>query len=160
MRKVITKVFKYDELTDEAKEKALNWYVPIAYEYGWWEGILDDAGQIGLKIKGFDIDGSSIDASLMLSPLTVCKKILANHGSSCDTFSLAFRWFPTFQNVDDEGEPTYTEENIKDFLYELKEEYLSLLRAEQEFMTSKEAMEESIRANEYEFTEHGEKYIP
>ena len=46
--------FKYSELSDEAKEKARDWYRRASEEDSFWsEAVLDDAEQIG-KILGID----------------------------------------------------------------------------------------------------------
>lgn len=55
MSKVIeVEVFKYDELSDSAKEKARNWYIE-GMDYEWWEGVYDTAKEDGYE-KGFCID--------------------------------------------------------------------------------------------------------
>jgi len=45
-------------------------------------------------------------------------------------------------------------ENLYDINVDF-EEYLSLLRQEYEYLTSKDAIVETIQANDYEFTEEG-----
>lgn len=51
-------------------------------------------------------------------------------------------------------EDDYEDLNIE-FERALKEEYLSILRKEYDYLTSEEAIIETIRANEYEFDEEG-----
>ena len=43
------------------------------------------------------------------------------------------------------------------FLYALREDYRITLQKELEYMQSTEQIEETIRANEYEFTEEGKR---
>jgi hypothetical protein len=47
-------VFKYDELSDSAKQKAREWYLE-GMDYEWWEGVYEMAKEDG-KEKGFYID--------------------------------------------------------------------------------------------------------
>jgi hypothetical protein len=55
MSKVIeVEVFKYDELSDSAKQKARDWYIE-GMDYEWWEGTYEMAKEDG-KEKGFYID--------------------------------------------------------------------------------------------------------
>lgn len=56
MAKTLTKtVYTFDELDENAKEKAREWYKEGALQYEWWYTTLDDAKSIG-KIIGIEID--------------------------------------------------------------------------------------------------------
>ena len=48
-----TDVYTFDELSESAKETAMQWYREGAFDYEWWD--FEDAKQIG-KIIGIDID--------------------------------------------------------------------------------------------------------
>jgi len=52
---VKTKVYKFNELNDEAKEKAIMDLHDINTDFDWWCFVFDDAIEIG-KIIGIDID--------------------------------------------------------------------------------------------------------
>jgi hypothetical protein len=55
MSKVIeVEVFKYDELSDSAKEKARNWYIE-GMDYEWWEGVYESVKEDGYEL-GFCVD--------------------------------------------------------------------------------------------------------
>ena len=54
-----TKVYKFEELTDEQKEKAIEKLYDINVNYDQWDFTYDDAERIGLKLEGFDIDRGS-----------------------------------------------------------------------------------------------------
>lgn len=185
-----TTVFQYDELSENAKEKALDWYGAGAFDYSWWEFVYEDAEGIGLKITSFDLDrGRSIEGELTEYCHKVAKNIIEKHGESCETYKLAKVFLDKKAGLDaiiqktsecahrDDAEP---EENYKhdlcdecwlnqeaaedgyaqleaDFDNDLKQEYLSMLGKEYEWLTSRESMEESIRANEYEFDEDGNR---
>lgn len=51
----VTTVFKFDELSDKAKEKARDWYREGGLGYDWWGTVYDDAVQVG-ELIGIDID--------------------------------------------------------------------------------------------------------
>lgn len=55
MRTVETKVFTFDELSNDAKEKARAWYREGAFDYEWWDEVYDDAVTIA-KLMGIEIE--------------------------------------------------------------------------------------------------------
>lgn len=50
-----TTIYKFDELTDSAKERARDWYRQGAFDYEWWDCTYEDAKEC-LAIAGFTID--------------------------------------------------------------------------------------------------------
>src|SRR5690349_7069500 len=52
---VETQVFTFDELSDDAKDKAREWYREASCHDEWWDAVYDDATQCG-KILGIRID--------------------------------------------------------------------------------------------------------
>ena len=146
--KTITKtvtVYHYDELSEQAKENVLQMLCDINVDYNWWEFVYEDAEQIGLKLTSFDTGrGNDISGSLLWEPSEVKKAVLENHGKMCDTYKYV-------KSCD-----LRKEQEREDFLRGLLEEYLSMLKKEYEYLTSEEAIIETIQSNEYEFTENGE----
>ncbi len=56
MKHTIKKVFTFDELSDEAKEKAREWYRQGNCDDSYWsEGVLDQAEEIAEKYLGIDL---------------------------------------------------------------------------------------------------------
>ena len=55
MRVIEKTVYEFDELTDDAKEKAREWFRGIADDNWWSESVIDDAKRIGALI-GFRVD--------------------------------------------------------------------------------------------------------
>lgn len=49
-----TEVFTFDELDDDAKERAREWFREGGFNYEWWDFTLDQAREIG-AVLGFDI---------------------------------------------------------------------------------------------------------
>ena len=48
-------IYKFDELDDDAKEVARDWWRNGGLDYEWWDHIVDDAKRVGALI-GFEID--------------------------------------------------------------------------------------------------------
>lgn len=64
MRTETITLYKFDELSDEAKQKAMEWYSEGAMDYPWWDSVYDDFENI-CAILGIDLDrrrGSSTPA--------------------------------------------------------------------------------------------------
>lgn len=174
MRTIVTRtdVYKFDELSEEAKQTAVERLYDINVSFDWWDSVYDDAKTIDCKISGFDTGrGNSIDFACADACRTA-RLILANHGTECDTFKLAEKYAKDHGKIieeadkdedeDEEGEltdeyavDTLLDELDADFERALGEEYLSILRQEYEYLTSHEAIIETIKANEYDFTEDG-----
>lgn len=148
MRTIETKVYKFDELSNEAKEVARNWYREYAFDYEWWDFTYEDAERIGLKITSFDIDRHKIEGHLTEDVLEVIRRIRVEHGKKCGTYKLTV---PLYRRK------SLTEDEVEEFTHALLEEYLVMLRNEAEYIVSEEAVDESIRANDYEFTEDGRR---
>ena len=166
------KLYKFSELSDDAKQKALKKLAFINADHDWWEYTYDDAKNIGLKITEFDIYSNTIDGELTLDAIDVCKKILADHGDKCDTHKTAASALPELLAqqaiIDDDSIPDTAESDTKiaeaeekleelteEFEQAILEDYLSILKKEFEYLTSEKAIIETIEANDYEFTEKG-----
>jgi hypothetical protein len=168
MRTETINIYKFDELSDRAKDRARDWWREGALHYDWWDCTYEDAAQIGLKITGFDTGRScEIEGDFIGTAEESADKILAEHGDRCDTWAEANAYKKTLAEFmataekDEDGElATYAleadkEDIDKEFLRALLEEYLSTLRKEEEYQLSDEVAEEMLVANDYEFTEDG-----
>jgi len=175
-------LYKFDELDERAQEKALELFWDLNVDYDWWDTTYRDAASIGLRITGFDFDHrNTISGKLTDYMLDSCKLIRENHGRECETFKTAKDYlnqyiaaFVKWREIEQSSEVDDEFENWKpiDFLEEFKwtdeareieeeyrkallEDYLSILREEYDYLTSEENIKESIRANDYLFTEYG-----
>lgn len=189
MRKVEKTIYKFDELSEEAKKKAIENLWDCNVDYDWWDFIYEDANNVGLKITGFDLDrGDNVDIEFVDTAKDTAESILKEHGEQTETYLLAKSFLERFI-IEESEEEKYstlyqdiTPENEKeeileskyadkmnnaqdemenlseDFLEDLSNLYLTMLKEEYEYKTSEEAIIESIEANEWEFTEDGKMY--
>lgn len=147
MRTYTTKhtVYTFDELSEDGKQKAIESLCDINVDYDWWEYIYEDAGTIGLELTEFDLDRyKHAGGRLTENMQDVCKAIMAEHGEGTTTYQLAKQW-----------QHKHGEDNEEEFLKLLLEEYANILQKDYEYLTSEEAIIETIRANEYEFSKDG-----
>ena len=168
MRIVKVNVYKFSELSEQAKEKARNWWREGGLNYEWWDSIYYDAERIGLKITSFDLDRyRHAEGNFLLSANEVAANIFKEHGEQCKTYKTATQfmeeWQPVFNDYMDENGVNYESEMLEGHLMELEEEFLSslledysiMLQNEYEYMYSDEYVNETITINEYDFTEDG-----
>ncbi len=159
MKTVEITLYKYDELPESAKQKALESLRDINVFDDWHDSIYEDAKRIGCKIRGFDT-GRGNDCDLILNDpgLDICENILKEHGPNCSTYKIASELLPEFEkavSADDENHHEHLEETLGQ---QLSEEYLSMLRREYDYLTSRPQIESTILVTGYDFTEDGKIY--
>lgn len=159
-----TKVYKFDELTEEQKDKVIEKHCDINIDYEWWQFVYEDAEQIGLKITGFDLDRNRhAEGSFLLSADEVAANIIRDHGEQCETYKTAQNYLDEKNNnpMPDDDSDEFSEWEDKmlelddEFLKSLLEDYSIMLQKEYEYRTSEEAIIETIQANDYEFDVDG-----
>jgi len=171
MRTTTTNICKFNELSETAKQNAVNELSDINVDHNWWEGTYEDADFIGISIKAFDIYRHDITIEVSDIQQTA-NDILKEHGETCDTYKLAKEFIEDSDKlvskysdgvqtdrVSEDNIDAFDEDNQEleaQFVKQLGECYLTILREEYEYRTSEEAIIETIEANDYEFTEGGE----
>ena len=201
MRTETIKIYKFEELSEKAQEKAIEKFHDINTHYDWWEHVYEMYKE---DETGFDIDkryisgfasqgdGAMFEGSPnedILNFITpgynnqqyqknwsrVIKLIKNGDINIYGSFKHHGHYYHSksySDNLDAEmtndwyGKNYSNIEDIcEDILYEIREHYEDIcnkiyhsLEQEYEYYTSREAIEESIIANEYEFTEDGEQY--
>lgn len=159
-----TKVYKFDELTEDQRQKAVENLYDINVSYDWWDFIYDDAENIGLKLTGFDIGrGNYAKGHFIISAHQVAANIIRDHGEQCETYKTAQDFLTEVNSrpMPDEDSDEFSDweyemvEMEKEFLKSLLEDYRIMLSREYDYRTSEEVIIETIKANDYEFTEDG-----
>lgn len=159
MRTVRTKVYKFSELSEPAKKKAIEWYLSASdIDQFWYAEINEDAKNIGLQIT--DCDEYSIDGNFTLSANEVAANIFRDHGEETETYKTARKfmdeWEPVFaEYLQTEEMETELMDIETEFLKSLLEDYRIMANKADEYYHSPEYAIESIKANEYEFTKEG-----
>ena len=169
MKTIEINLYKFRELGEDAKQKALEKLYDINVSFDWWDGMYEDAKRIGLRITGFELDRRrGADGEFTLSACEVAQNILNEHGETCETFQTAtdflHDWQPVFNNYIDETHESFESyeaeqtmlEMEDEFLKSLLEDYSIMLQNESEYLMSEEAVVETIESNDYDFTVNGE----
>ncbi len=161
--------FKFSELSDKAKQKALEKLADINVDYEWWQFTYEDAKNIGLKITSFDLDRhQDATGNFIAGALECAHKIEAGHGAECPTYITVKAFLADRDELvalaprDENGE--FEDERELDsaldaceaeFLKSILEDYSIMLQSEYEYQTSEAQIIESIEANDYDFTAEG-----
>lgn len=165
----ITTVYKFKELSERAQEQAIQKLYDINVDHDWSESVLEEAKDMGLKIESFDLDRNrNAKGKVLTSEREIADEILKNFGKDCDIYKCADAFLTRRDKIindapkDASGEVLDVEkldaeldECEEEFRANLLEEYALLLQKEYEYQTSREAIIETIEANDYEFTEEG-----
>ncbi len=199
MKTVTINAYTFDELNDEAKEKAREWFRKDYPEHGWWEFVYEDFKEKAFN-AGFDVgeiyfsgfwsqgDGAMFEyssihnslrvefiKSLKLSPMregwlinNTCVSGSAKHSghyyhNKCVSHSIYwevdngdlhysstfYQWIEIYAD--------YFENYVIDKYDDLCHELYRSLEKEYEYFVSNEAVDETIRINEYLFTKEGKR---
>ncbi|MBT2560171.1 hypothetical protein J7E50_02910 [Pedobacter sp. ISL-68] len=169
MKTVHLNLYPFAELSEDAREKALNDHRFINVDDAWWDSIYEDANQSGLKINGFEFDtGYYCNAEFTEDAIFCAGKILDAHGENTPTYQTALSFWTRrngivagspkdqnaeFENVEELDDLLDKAED--DFLTAIRWEYHSLLIREYNCQTSDTAITETLEANDYHFTADG-----
>lgn len=182
MRTIRTKVYKFDELTPDAQNKAVELLNDINTMHNWWnytiENMVNMLAENGfnnaeISFSGFSSqgDGACFDADIDLSKFSENKRIVSIAESYCG-FHIAKNSFANHYSHERTRYVEYNELNgdrINEALKQLSEtieaKRLSLskqiyrdLEKEYEYLSSREAIIETIKANDYDFFKDGKLY--
>lgn len=162
MRTIRTKVYKFNELSEQAKDTAVMELSDINVMDDFYvETNMEDAKEIGLVIK--TLDDNSPNKGYFIGTAQECANaILQNHGINCATYKSAQYFIKQIDELYPDMDGDEIEEEInhleEEFLNDILEDYRIMLNKEYEYLTSKEAIIETIEANEYDFTKDGKLF--
>jgi hypothetical protein len=173
MRTIEKTVYAFSELSETAKQKAVQNLSDINVDYQWWEFTYEDAKSIGLEITSFELY-RKCNGKLTDSAYCVASNIIGQHGEICQTYENAKNFISEWNalvikhsdgvntsKVSEENEEAFdieADELEAEFLKSLLEDYSIILQKEYEHLTSEEVIIETIEANGYEFYENGTKF--
>lgn len=171
MKTIEVNLYQFDELSEAAKQKAIENLCDINVNFEWWDSTYEDAKIIGLEITSFDLDRNRhAEGNFLLAANELAQNVFNNHGENCETYKTAQKfmeeWQPVFSSYMDETSIDYesraSEDKLQDmesdFLVDLLEDYSIMLQKECEYRQSAEAIIETIQVNEYDFTADGKLY--
>jgi hypothetical protein len=162
MRTESISIYSVSELPEAAKAKVLDKY---RYEFSDWyyQDTKYDANECShMNIEEFNLDYSYIVCEFNTSAEDTAHTVIKNHGESCASYTIASNFLSALSSLESQPE-NYDSLTAMDFLEEqfledMGNYYLNMLKSEYENCTSDEYVTEMLEANEYEFLENGNRY--
>jgi hypothetical protein len=169
------KVYKFNELTEDQKQKVVDRYADINVDHEWYDddGFQEDASEYGIKIDmnqiSFDLDRGSYAAFDTFNhsrkvnwrcPIVIedVKKFVKKAGikyNGDNYISIGHNHYAGGL-IKNTIETDYEEEDVlQETLNEMLDKILSSLKKSYDYLTSEEAIIETLQANDYYFTEDG-----
>lgn len=177
-----TKVYKFDELSEEVKNKVIENLYDINIDYSWWDmttsedfpAQLNEIGLYGTKFY-FDLDRNDYlycddlavdNIEKLLKAVNVdlrtkeAKSIIENGFSVNKTYyaSGAKNFIDLGYGVIDTAKSLDIENSIHALLEDTLENFKNQLKKEYEYLTSDESIIDTIEANDYQFTAEGKLF--
>ena len=172
MRTIEVNLYEFEELSTEAKEKAIEKNRHINVDYDWWDWLYEGMSEVGVKVNSFDIYYKNIDITIEDSYYTA-EKAIENYNEGNGLVKISKQFIADRDalikklgegndiggySVKDEFIDKYDQEIEyleKQYRREVSEEVLSWLIGDYEYLQTDESVAETLISNEYDFTEDG-----
>ena len=164
MKTIEIKVYKFEELDEQTKEKVIENYRYINVDNTfWYDCIKEEFDELGLEIKEFNLDRGNYAKIYIDNLEETSKSIIEEFGDSVAIKQTAKNYINEYEKIQanfKEDEDIEREVELLDEQYEKEysEDILSYLRSNYDWETSDEAVYRTIEANEYDFTIEGKIY--
>jgi len=160
MKTIEIKLYQFNELSEKAKERALEDLRYINVDDSWWyECSIETFSEFGVVVKEFDLYRRTISLDFKKDITDICEKFAYEWkdneiGETCKGY---------LKSVDaqlclDASDQEMLEDMEGVFIKDLEYAILNWLNDEYEYLQSDDAIIDTIEANEYDFTENGERY--
>lgn len=177
METINVKLYSFNELKEDIKNKVIQDNYDINTNYDWWECTYDTFNECGIKIDSFDLYRKHIEIDNILDWEEIAKNLKNNFCNSHDLYIDSLNFIKERDNlikelgsgndkdgysVDYDNWDIYDERIIEietEYKRELENDILNWLNSEYEYLTSEQAIIETIEANEFKFLKHGAIWI-
>lgn len=145
-------VYKFEELSEEAKSAAIRKNRDINVEDDWWQCTYETMNECGIAVNSFDLYRRDINITIEDSERTA-KYIVETFGEHSSLSKIS----KTFLDKLSEGpfEDDVLEDIEERFRRSISNEMYMWLHDEYEHLRGDEAIAETLEINEYEFLENG-----
>ena len=164
MKTIEIKVYRFEELDKQTKEKVIENYRYINVDNTfWYDCIKEEFNSLGLEIKEFDLDRGNYAKIYIDNFEDTSNYIIKEFGDSVLIKQTAKNYINEYEKIQanfKKDEDIERELEILDEKYqrEYSEDILSYLRSSYDWEISDEAITETIEANDYDFTTDGKIY--
>jgi hypothetical protein len=173
MRIAETKVYRFDELSEDAKQKAIenNRFINVEY-FDWWHLSYDHFYEMSIKVNEFDLDRKSIsievddffeglNASKDFGKGNAFRIIFENYQKEHDALVSKYSDGVKTNEVHEDNYDIFDDRRDdldEEYRKELGQECLSRLNNEYEYLVSDEYLIERLSEEDMEFTEDGNNW--
>jgi len=163
MKTIEIKVYKFEELDKQTKEKVIENYRYINVEDTfWYDWIKDDFNRLGLEIQEFDLNRNYVKIYIENFEDT-SNYIIEEFGDNVLIKQTAKNYLKELKEIvsnfkEDEDIDREFETLDEKYQHEFVADILSYLRAEYEYQISDEALDEFFINNDFDFTIEGKIY--
>ena len=164
MKTIEIKVYKFEELDKQTREKVIENYRYINVEHStWYDWIKEDFNRLGLEIQEFDLGRRNYAKIYIDNFEDTSKNIIEEFGDSVLIKKTAKNYINEYEKIQanfkvDEDIEREVELLDEQYEKEYSEDILSYLRSNYDWETSDEAIYQTIEANDYDFTTEGKIY--
>ena len=156
MRKIEVMLHEFRELNEAAKEKAIEHFRDFNVDYEWWSNSYDGVAECGIVINEFDTYRGTIKSDID-DKYETAQTIVSDWGETSSLHVLSKQFLLDRDGLVkhlDKFQPELNDLEVK-YHHDINQEMLKMLREEYDYLTSDEAVIESIEINEFEFKEDG-----
>lgn len=116
MKTIEIQLYKFDELSEEAKQNAINKLCDVNVDFDWWQFTYNNAKNIGLKITSFGLDRNRHANGEFLKDATYCaNKIIQEHGQTCNTYQTAKDFLEESERIATNNNGDFENEQFEEF---------------------------------------------
>jgi hypothetical protein len=154
MKTIEVTLYKFDELSDKAKEFAVQDNIHILTDFGsyWYETLIWQLKDVGISAGGFDLERREIEADFYEDLNDVCANVVKDFkGSEIAEMCANYLTSVEAQLAFDETDDDMLEDMEMVFIYDLKCELLNMFQREYDYLTDADVIADYLLGNEFDF---------
>lgn len=158
MKTIEVTLYKFDELSDKAKEFAVQDNIHILTDFGsyWYETLIWQLKDVGISAGGFDLERREINVDFYEDLNDVCTNVVKDFkGSEIAEMCANYLKSVEAQVALDETDDDMLEDMEMVFIYDLKCELLNMFQREYDYLTDADVIADYLLGNEFDFDING-----
>jgi hypothetical protein len=161
METIEVTLYKFDELSDKAKEFAVQDNIHILTDFGsyWYETLIQELKDVGISAGSFDLNRREIEVDFYEDMNDVCANVVKDFkGSEIAEMCASYLTSVEAQLAFDETDDDMLQDMEMAFIYDLKFEILNMFQREYDYLTDADVIADYLLTNEYDFDINGKIY--
>jgi hypothetical protein len=158
MKTIEVTLYKFDELSDKAKEFAVQDNIHILTDFGsyWDEILIWQLKDVGISVERCDLNRREIEVDFYEDLNDLCANVVKNFkGSEIAEMFANYLTSVEAQLAFDETDEDMLEDMEMVFIYDLKCELLNMFQREYDYLTDADVIADYLLGNEFDFDING-----